>query len=108
MEEMNVVYIKNKRVGDLFDYLFHFKARKIENGYIIMDVLGTGKTRYVKEQYFADNFILISDEEFEEYKQLLCEGDSKKINEYWKHLEEKIKFKYTQNVDNITRFVDKC
>lgn len=88
-EEMNVVFIKEKRIGDFFDFLFHFKAREIEDGYLIIDTLGTGKTCFIAEQDFTNNFIQISDEEFDAYKRLLYEGDSQKINEYWENLKQK-------------------
>lgn len=92
-EEMNVVFIKEKRIGDFFDFLFHFKARKIKDGYLIIDTLGTGKTCFIAEQDFTNHFIQISAEEFDAYKRLLYEGDSQKINEYWENLKQKYRVK---------------
>lgn len=89
-ESVSVVYVNSTRLDGYCDYLFHFKAdKKTDDHYIIKDVLGSNSIYEMTTKQFKSNFIEITDEEFEQYEQLLREGDSKKIEQYWRKLCDK-------------------
>lgn len=87
---LHVVYISEESDG-IFEPLFHFKARQIDEGkYEVLDWLGRGATNvsFSKED-FEQKFFVITQREFKEYEEYLYEGYTKEIDTYLKRIKEK-------------------
>ena len=91
--EILVVYNSKTHMG-IFDYLFHFKAVKLnDHKYQIVDVLGRCATQDISAEEFLEKFVILEAKDFAEYEGYVNNGDTDLIDSYYK----KIKRKYNLN-----------
>ena len=81
-EEIEFFFEKNHH------YVATFKGDKIK----ICAEIDRGQTEYISEAYFNDNFIIITDAEYEEYEDYCWQGYNVEIGLYLDRLKAKYNF----------------